>query len=409
MRRLCRATIAFSWVGQKGHPGLDIGGAEGRARQQLDDNREGVVRKPVAGLVLGEVGCRRREGQRQPPPPAARKKRLSNEFYVWALDSSMRAGTNLGLKDFLPLRRARALQPGERRYFVDGHALDEDVPQGKRKRSCLIREGGPSGALELPTRCQDDLDDPELDRDLILALDQGSVGWQAAVWLFSHVGVSGAFFNDPWRRTWNDLRVSIGASGLWCIVLEMVVVLNHRSRPLGGAAFWTVTKERLEEMLRASDHTNPLFAMLYEDICADGGLGGSMMGTAEHMQEVWGKLSECQAFRQKGAYAKWGRWCSVFDVAVSYFQHFHARLLAMYAKAFREHWWPSLEESPLGSGVSERVSLGGGGHDKEEAAAVGGEQPKTVKQSDRDLKALRDASRDTRSTWHAASCRTSIR
>lgn len=177
-------------------------------------------------------------------------RRVANMYQLLCLDHGLQSGLGLNLDQFRPRRRAVPLAPNETRVFLPE---SEVVPGGcpDRRRSCIVDQTTGDGALELPRWPGGDGDDARIDRDLLVVIDQGSVGFQGTFFLFQHLGLSGYAFFDPWHRAWNDLSASLRSSGFWPIILELIVVLNHRSGPFSGSAFYQVIRETMLELTRA--------------------------------------------------------------------------------------------------------------------------------------------------------------
>ena len=118
----------------------------------------------------------------------------------------------LSLRSFLPTRVAKPLLEGQQRVFVDHAHIDTSAAIGERRRSCLVDAGCETCYLEMHSKSSSAEDG--CDRCLVLNIDQGSVGFPAAVYLFTECGLRGCWFGDPWHRQWNDLKGSLKSTGL---------------------------------------------------------------------------------------------------------------------------------------------------------------------------------------------------
>ena len=191
---------------------------------------------------------------------AEKKQRMANCYWLYALDHALQTGANLKLCDFLPFRRATALQPGERRYFCDEADVVQGNERGVRRRSCIENTATKQRRLELPTRGSGV-------RDLVLVQDQGPVGWPASEYLFTQLGISGFWLRDPFHRLWRDQQAAVKTSGMYAVALELIVCLNHRTQPFGTSGFHQATRAAMLEITRVSDEHNELFsAALWRDM-----------------------------------------------------------------------------------------------------------------------------------------------
>lgn len=111
-------------------------------------------------------------------------KRLPNKYYMHALYRAMMSWIGRPLADFVPLRKLGKLSEGQRRYFVDDSTLRHGGEQGRR-RSCIWDSVTNKGFVEQPREYDDS--EERLRGELVIALDQGSVGHQAMFWLYTKV------------------------------------------------------------------------------------------------------------------------------------------------------------------------------------------------------------------------------
>lgn len=149
-----------------------------------------------------------------------------------------------------------------------------------------------------------------------------------------------------------------------------------------------------------SNSESHFFVALYESICEDWGASRDAdFGTQAHVDMTWSRLQGCDAFHVKGSHVKWGRWCNIFDAADRFVPDWHARLAPLYAKGFRDGWWQNWQESPIdGVAGGPATEMGPDGDDAadRDAKAIGADDPgKAIKQSNKDLKSLRNQCRNT--------------
>ena len=131
-------------------------------------------------------------------------------------------------------------------------------------------------------------------------------------------------------------------------VLVKVVVVSNESI-LGKNH--QILRHSAKDLRRFSNADNPIFRILYEDICADLGMSGDVdFGTDVHYEQVWNilldKLTSCGA----GVDHKANRWWS-FNYRGRQLlggQGGVAGLLLLFVYVgWRRKWWSTLADSPL--------------------------------------------------------------
>ena len=327
-----------------------------------------------------------------------KKERLSNMYWVTALDNAMKLGIGRHLSEFLPIRRLRPLGSTELRYFVADSELREGGDEAVR-RACLWNSETKETEVEMPREyCDDGTENPP--SDMVIAIDQGSIGHPCLFWLYLRLGLRGIWSHDPWHRIWNDLKLSLIAAGLWPVVREMTVVMNSSHGPFEGAAFFQTLKNAMGELHRVSKSDNFFFDYFYEGICQDWGQQHhAEFGTDAHRQMIWETLPHAPCFNKKGTYVKWSRWATFFDAGEEFRKDWSARLPAMYSFGFRKRWWTSLRESPLFGSFTKDAAVAAGQREHGGAQGMAGDAPITVKASNDAVKALR---LQTTNTLHLA-------
>ena len=101
------------------------------------------------------------------------------------------------------------------------------------------------------------------------------------------------FFNDPFHRIWNDIKLALMEAGLWSDVYERLHCENLPCGPFGSAAWWREMQEVMAHHFRVSNRFNELFLILYlglEAEACDAGAVQSPTGTPEAAVEVWAWL-----------------------------------------------------------------------------------------------------------------------
>lgn len=212
---------------------------------------------------------------------------LPNRYLVLALDNSLRNGTVVGLSKFSPTDRPVSLCSDEDREIME-------VPPSERVEGVSDRR---SMIVDAVTRV---VKRPEIPRQpgritsptLHKTLDQGSIGWPAAVWTDFCLQLRGTSTEDKWHRWHNDMKDALVASGCWLTICEKTVVYNVATAPWGGHAFHGVVSGAARQYFAERDEKCPLFQMMYKDIlrmspgaltgvgvlCADIGSGIALCG-----------------------------------------------------------------------------------------------------------------------------------
>ena len=197
-------------------------------------------------------------------PTAREQQRVAGAPNVMALlghDHALRVGMGLALADFKPAAALLPLGPDQKRYVVDASALPGDVLQrGEKQRVCIEDVSSGKRRLECPaslaTSC----------RTLHLRVDQGSIGWPAAHFLFTRGGICGSFFWDPAHRFHNDVRGALVASDLWMKVIECTMAFNMPQGPWSKASFFRKACQCADDFfITQNEHHPPPLAILRTD------------------------------------------------------------------------------------------------------------------------------------------------
>eukprot|EP00971_Amphidinium_carterae_P143093 2835254-Amphidinium_carterae.2 len=313
-------------------------------------------------------------------------KRLANMYYVQALEHIVKLTTGMELSHFKPLRRPVALREEQSRVFKP----ESQVRQGGRSDYFLSLVKSPeSEVVECPVKRRKGDNLIVGPPWLILTLDQGSVGWQGALWLYQKQGLQGWWIHDPWHRCWNDLRLAISSAGLWPVVREMILCMNHRAGPWERASFFQQTKNSVQQMARYGDCENPFFLHWYPEICKDIGVFNEQgYGTKPHLQKVWRIMLTDSAFKHKGQKVRWGRWCSFFDAGEEFIKHYSLMLPPMYSHGIKSGWWKSLDQTPLVDSRNEDLGIAGAVTARVQSSG-GVRPPRAVKDSNEAVQTLR--------------------
>ena len=316
--------------------------------------------------------------------------RMANMHYVKALDRTITLAANVGLDHFAPRSFPKALGPDEKRFFVADKVIQEmkglEEHDPERERVCVKDKVANSTRLELPGAA--DGKRPQLH----INLDEGSIGFPTALWLYLSPVIRGTFHPDPCHRVMNNLTNALKSAGLWIITLEVLVVMNLPTRPYNSDSEWQKLVGAASELHRCSGPDNEMFQCLYSAIVEEGERGpiAPTFGSVEHMQEVWDSVQHATFLKRKGKKVKLGRWMAWFDRFREFRTEWSTLYLQLLNMGMSLKWWPDLASSPLYRPIDNLPSM-------EPAAMVGvveGEAPQKqpVKSSNKDpMKALRES------------------
>lgn len=343
--------------------------------------------------------------------------RLANPHYIAGLDNAMQGGIGRSLLDFVAMRRAVPLKPGERRYFVDGSTIGE--PAGTFV-SCIVDEATGHRWLETPA-----MRSPEGRRlmpKLILAADRGSIGFPGISYMLSELGVRGFAFWDPWHMISGYIENAIKAVGEWVVVLEYLVVLNLPIGPWEGQASYQRIHHLARLMQKDLDCESDLYRLLYDRMCRDvGAHRDANFGSPDHYEQIWRQTWEKRIFYRQNAKVKLCRWMSFWDALDDLSPHMNARLMVQIFLGVQEKMWDSYEDSPLmcdfanlaaeqenegeagegslGGGLAARGAPGGGGG-VGEAVGERVDRPRGVRQQEKAI--VQENRRRCKNTMHFA-------
>ena len=173
----------------------------------------------------------------------AKKVRFPNKLVILSWDNALRACLGRSLMAFRPRKRLIPLEPGVSRHYVDIAQLPESLRRPGATRRVCLKDGAGKTSLELPVQLVEE------DDAIHLRIDQGSIGWPAAVYLYTEVGVNELFLWDVCHHIHNEWQNGLKAGQVWLFMLELVVALNLSMGPWKGSAWFWTTKQAMEEFL----------------------------------------------------------------------------------------------------------------------------------------------------------------
>ena len=270
-------------------------------------------------------------------PTAREQQRVARAPNVMALlghDHALRVGMGLALADFKPAAALLPLGPDQKRYVVDASALPGDVLQrGEKQRVCIEDVSSGKRRLECPaslaTSC----------RTLHLRVDQGSIGWPAAHFLFTRGGIGGSFFWDPAHRFHNDVRGALVASDLWMKVIECTLAFNMPQGPWSKASFFRKACQCADDFFITQNEHHPHFLHFFEQMALDlDPVTALPWGSDEHLRHVWDLAKVHNTFFRRGLKIKLCRWMSFWDRVEEMMSSWTVMLFSLALIGLEEGW-----------------------------------------------------------------------
>ena len=328
----------------------------------------------------------------------------SNRHNLKAFDHAM-SSVNLPLSLFVPDRSARALGPREIRYSLS----KDQWPDGfanlvRRRRSCIKNEGDGQRFIEAPVN--------DADRELHIVLDRGPCSWPMAFYLTTKMGALATFTADPPHMFWTDVQGAVKASGLWTTYLEVSLVCSAKGGPWHGCAWLNTMEEAAADYFKNVDLQNDLlFQELFVGICENLHMINPMsFGTDEHMAEVRIALKTRLLKMKKGFKVKPARWFSYFDCAAEMEDRWYLDLFILLYLGMRSKWWKTIEDTPLQCSLRlDSMAAEEAVVEAPAAAASSSDGPRTVRNSDEEIKNLRKSCKNQLMVCCAILCKKGTR
>ena len=97
---------------------------------------------------------------------------------------------------------------------------------------------------------------------LVVFADECSAQVSLLQGLIYGAGLRMWFFNDPFHRIWNDIKLALQEAGLWADVYERLHCENLPCGPFKSASWWREMQEVMAHHFRVSNKRNELFRIL---------------------------------------------------------------------------------------------------------------------------------------------------
>ena len=180
---------------------------------------------------------------------------------------------------------------------------------------------------------------------LVLHLDEGSPAFAMCWFLSFHTKTRIVFIRDIFHREWNDVRLALGDSNAWWIVLLTTVVYNLPYGPWDSQAWWGKMQDASTDYQARAGPTSPLFMVLYEEICQD--FKVTAHDTPQHRAQMFTHMAESKALTTKGAKVALRRWFSWVDAADQHDRVWNTRLLSLVLLGMVTGVYKDLYDVPL--------------------------------------------------------------
>ena len=310
----------------------------------LEDGAENDETSTIKHMQNYEVAEDARVPTKEARAKDATFRLMPNKRMGMAIDNALKMGIGKSLRDFLVQHRCGPLAVGEERRLVPLPMIAA-VGGTSRFRSVVYNASTGASRVELP-RGRDPTSGKVLQPlTLHKVQDEGAIGLPVSFWMDSHRGgILGTTTEDICHRIFNDLKSALIQSGTWICVMEHTIVYNTPRGPFGSQAFLGQISAAATRFFKTHDEKSVLFRLAYPDITKEQGLCSAMMGTDDHIKQVWERAKVCTKFLTTGANVKLGRWHSFFNSAKSWKPWRSTYLMIL--NYFWRGWWQCLNELP---------------------------------------------------------------
>jgi hypothetical protein len=275
--------------------------------------------------------------------------RVPNQFYIQALEHSLKGGLGIDFQTFMPIRRVSALLESQTRYYVPHSSLAEQIPlppndPPDRMRSCIVDTNSGARWLEVPISCSDGIVSRP---SLHCSADKGCIGMPGLCWLFFRQGLRGCLWFDLFHEDWNGLQRSCLEAGCWTPVVERCLAMNLPHGPWAGHAFHGSIAESGQRVLDTTSADNPIFMHLFDRICCESNDFPMDFASKRHMAKVWSTMRDCKVLRRLGKRIRLGRWYSIFNKASDEPDESSKYLFFLTYLGMAAKYWDSIDDSPV--------------------------------------------------------------
>ena len=190
-------------------------------------------------------------------------------------------------------------------------------------------------------------------RTLHITADEGSVGFQALLYLLNSTRLRLSFWADPCHRVANNLKLAEDFAGLAIIRMETMVCMKLPTGPWENHGFWQQIRGSANELHSRAGAFNPFFLALFDRIASD--LGRPLDGTNDDLVNIWEEVRAGRFTSVRGECPKIGRWMSWHDKYGEFRKQWNIMFLHLLNMGMNRGWWPSVDRSPLYASVSSLV------------------------------------------------------
>ena len=127
---------------------------------------------------------------------------------------------------------------------------------------------------------------------ITVAIDQGSDGWCAMMFLLYFMKLLVMCIPDPSHRCWNDCELALHDTDLWKLCILGVVLLGVDQGAWGNAKWFNEAREGVDEYMQLANLNCPLFDFYFKWILVET-CQMHRFGEAGLAQEVFSNLPEC--------------------------------------------------------------------------------------------------------------------
>ena len=194
---------------------------------------------------------------------------------------------------------------------------------------------------------------------LTLCCDQASDNQCVNWYLQGKVRASVVCIWDPNHRCWNDVRLSLVNSGLWLLLLLLLVPLNLTSGPWGTGAFGAQLIEATRALGRVAGPDDALFCRLLPAIARERNEWDDYLSDPGYARRIW-RLVETEAvWSGAGRKVSMVRWYEAVKAARAFHPWWHLRLLVLLYAGLEQGWYSEARQKRITQRMPAAAPSGG--------------------------------------------------